>query len=191
MNAELIPQTALISAFVTLIGTLIATLKWRRELEFKLKGFRDEVTSDLIKRRVECNEEFLSRLEPLSQSHKDELEKDKERVKKYSLLFHEAMYGKVGLLASNHTRVVIGWARKACVLYSEEKIGFEEFIKHIWAVHIGIRSDIGIPQKLHDWPSEIDSKGKAANEFSEEEILSQIRNIKPHTYELVGIDKIR
>lgn len=135
---------ALISAGITLLGVLIAYSQWRRDVQLQLEGLRDDVTLELIKQRMEAYEPFFIKLEEMSTFHREQIEGDPKVARKFVVVFQDAIYGSVGLLASSDTRQIIVYARLGCKLFADGVIGYDEWLQRIWAVHLAIRSDLGI-----------------------------------------------
>ncbi|MEL6193960.1 MAG: hypothetical protein AAFR66_18000 [Bacteroidota bacterium] len=46
-------EAAIISGVVTVVGFFIAFLRWKHEVNLKIEEIKEEVTSELIKQRIE------------------------------------------------------------------------------------------------------------------------------------------
>ena len=55
---------------------------------------------------------------------------------------HNAIYGKIGVLASTATRETILCARKRCMAYSKDQCEYPDMLNAVWAVHQMLRSDL-------------------------------------------------
>ncbi len=152
MDTNLIISIA--GAVIPIIGIVIAYSQWRKDVQLKLEVLRDEVTAELVRQRIAPYSEFMKKLEALSNFHLGEIEANtKKKISTFPIL-QEAIYGSIGLLASHDTREILVYAREGCKLFDEKKLSKEELGKRIWAVHLGLRSDLGIFQP--EWPNEIE-----------------------------------
>ena len=149
---------AFIGAFASLVvasvTSLFAWLRWRRDVHLKLEQIRDEVTTELIHQRVKPYTDLMRALEPMSSLHQKEIEADPQVANNFAKIFHEAIYGSIGILCSHDTREFIVYARLSCEAFAQNRIKYEDWLKSIWAVSLALRSDLGIVQP--DWDSEID-----------------------------------
>ena len=172
---------ALISAGITLIGVFIAYSQWRRDVQIKLENLRDNVTLELIRQRSEIYGEFFSKLEKMSTLHRDAIEKNPETAKKFVGLFQEVIYSPIGLLASSDTRQILVYARLGSKLFADGMIAYDEWLQRIWAVHLALRSDLGIIQP--QWPSEIERARKRAIAQSSQSVVEQVEATKHLKYD--------
>lgn len=147
---------ALISAVITGVGIVAASIRWRRDFDQRLEQIHEEVTKQLIDLRVEPYIKFMQELEPLSRRWARELAADRQRVKELAEIFHRAGFGAIGMLASSDTRELIVATRAACLQYAEMKIPFDRLINRVWAIHQALRSDLGHDQP--NWPNEIERR---------------------------------
>lgn len=144
----------IISATITAFGIFVAYFQWRKEVQIKLNQFREEITTELVKSRVDVYIKFIQELEPMSAVYRYEVEENPQKVEEFLKIFQAAIYGAVGLLASQSTRETIIYARLGCKQYMNGEINYGELRKRIQAISIALRSDLGITQTV--WQSEID-----------------------------------
>ncbi len=166
---------ALISGVITIIGIGIAYVQWRRDVQIKIEHLRDQVTVELIQQRVEPYSLLMKELEPMSTLYQENIQKHPNLASDFAKVFQEAIYGPIGLLASSDTRQVLVYARWGCVLLAKDKISYDEWLKRIWAVHLAIRSDLGIIQP--NWPSEIERLRKQIVAETSRSIAEQVESI--------------
>jgi hypothetical protein len=166
---------ALISGVITIIGIGIAYVQWRRDVQIKIEHLRDQVTAELIQQRVEPYSALMRELEPMSTLHREKIQNHPNLVRDFLKVFQEAVYGSVGLLASSDTRQILVYARWGCILFAEGKISYDKWLKRIWAVHLAIRSDLGIIQP--NWPSEIERLRKQIIAETSRSIAEQVESI--------------
>lgn len=172
---------ALVSAAITIIGIGMAYVQWRRDVQIKIEKLRDEVVVELIQQRVEPYSEFIKELEPMSTLHQKELKRRPSLALDFTRVFQGAIYGPVGLLASSDTRQILVYARWGCVLFSEGRISYDQWLKRIWAVHLAIRSDLGIIQP--NWPSEIERLRRQIVAESSRSIAEQVESVEHLAYD--------
>lgn len=151
-------DTALIVAIFTLVisagGLVITNLQWRRDLNVKLSRVREEVTIELIQQRIGPYSDLLPLLEPMSSSNAATMNADRRCAEPVLRALQNAIYGKVGLLASDDTRRILIYARYGCVEFMQNRLGYDELLRRVWLAHSAMRSDLGIIQR--DWESEIE-----------------------------------
>jgi hypothetical protein len=144
-------ESALISAIVTIIGLAIGFVQWRRDVQIKLGQIRESVSVELIQQRIEPYTEFWKRLEAGSSIHLEEYEKNpQQKAQEIFNILQDAVYGKVGLLASHETRLVLLYLRSICrdIITGNQQIPFSDFRLKLWALHVALRSDLGIQQPM-------------------------------------------
>jgi hypothetical protein len=90
----------------------------------------------------------------MSSVHKEEIEGHPEVVEGFLTIFQNAIYGPVGLLASQTTREIIVFARLGCQQYLDKALTYAKLRKRIQAVSLALRSDLGISQSV--WPSVVE-----------------------------------
>ena len=156
MNISSTAWAALISALITGVGIVVASIRWRRDFDQRLQQIHEEVTKQLIDLRIEPYINFMQQLEPLSRRWAHELVADRQKVKEFAEIFHHAGFDAIGMLASSDTRELILATRAACLQYAEMKIPFDRLINRVWAIHRALRSDLGIDQP--NWPNEIERR---------------------------------
>lgn len=151
-------DTALIVAIIgfaaTAIGLLFTNLQWRRDLKVKLSRVREDVTIELIRQRIKPYTEFFRQLEPMSSANAETIMADPQRVEPVRQALQDAVYGKVGLLASSDTRDIIIYARDSCTAFLAGELSYDELLSRFWLVHRAMRSDLGIIQR--GWDSEVE-----------------------------------
>jgi hypothetical protein len=136
-------------ALASYVTNLVST---SRSLNLELGRDRERadesITAELVRQRIEPYAEFMRMLEPASNAHLGQLsEADRKKaVSGVAEVFHRAIYGKVGLLASHETREVIVYARSRCRRYSDGTCEYEEFLNAIWAIHQMVRADLNLRQ---------------------------------------------
>jgi hypothetical protein len=145
-------KAALMSAAVSgLIGlmTFVAAL-WRLRHEQRRERERadETLTSDLVKERVDPYIAFMRSLESMSNTRLAHLSEEERRREAASFgdVFHRAIYGEVGLLATHETREVIVCARARCRGYAEGRCSYEDMLDAVWAIHQMLRSDLNLRQ---------------------------------------------
>ena len=172
--------SVLISAIITIIGIGVAYTQWRRDVQIKIEHLRDEVTVELIQQRVKPYSDFIGRLEPMSTLHQGGIQEDPSVALDFMKVFQEVIYGPMGLLASSDTRQILVYARWGCKLFAEGSITYDEWLKRIWAVHLAIRSDLGIIQP--NWPSVIERLRKRMVAEDSQRIAEQVESAKHLAY---------
>ncbi len=177
---EPILLAAIISALVTAIGLLFGYSQWRRDVQIKLGQLRETVSVELIRERIEPYSCLMKQLETVSSVHKDDLQNHPERILAFVDVLQEALYGKVGLLASHETRLVLLYARSGCRAVAEGKVPFDELRLRLWALHLSLRSDLGIAQPM--WSSEIERIRESA---AKQEARSTAELVKSYPWENV------
>lgn len=173
-----------VSAGITVVGILLAYAQWRRDLRLRLDAVHDDLLRDLVQRRVEPFTELMSRLEPMSRRRQPALVADRELARGYAEVFHQAVYGPVGLLASTETREIIIYARAGCLLFAEWAISAADLRDRIWAVHQALRSDMGLPQPL--WMNEVERRRLRLTSGSDDAVADRARSAIHLTYDLYG-----
>lgn len=146
--------SAIISAIVTIVGLISAYATWRRDMKIKLQKMREEVSAELISQRIEPYAEFMKHLEVFSSLHRNELETNTQKMAEVIDMLQDAIYGKIGLIASHQTRPLLLFVRLGCIQFTKSEITFEELIHRVWALHFSMRSDVGIIQPM--WESEVE-----------------------------------
>lgn len=137
----------LVAAITSIIVTpLIQIFQTRREKQLKLTTIQDEISAELIRQRITPYKEFFKQLEGASSLYQYNTITQPERMEKYFEIFQDATYGDVGLLASYETREILVAARQGCKLYSKGELSYSELQKRLWAVHVSLKSDLGISQ---------------------------------------------
>lgn len=183
-------MSALISAIVTTIGIGLAYLRWRKDVDIRREELRndfnirreelrEEITAELVRQRVKPYSEFMKNLKSMSAENEKEIRKNPHKALDFVDVLQDAIYGEVGLLASNVTRGIIVYARKGCKDFAESKIDFPRLKQHFWAIHNGLRSDLGISQS--DWPDEIERVRSQADD-SNREIEELVQSIPDNQY---------
>ncbi|MBI3163875.1 MAG: hypothetical protein HYZ24_04270 [Chloroflexi bacterium] len=145
---------AIVGALIPIIGVLVAYFQWRKDVQLKLAFLQDQVTAELVRQRMQPYAKLMEQLEALSRQHLIEMVANPKKKRNTFLILQTALYGSVGLLASHDTREILVYAREGCRMFDEKKMEEEELGKRIWALHLGLRSDLGIFQP--EWPSEIE-----------------------------------
>ena len=150
-------QSAVISAGISLFVAILAYLQSRRKLRIELEAIHDKVTQELIEQRISPYRDFMSQLEPMSRRHEQDIVTNRSA---YSIEFAETMqaaiYGPIGVLASNDTREIIVYARAGWLRYQAFHCPLNEVQMRVWAIHQAIRSDLGLAQPA--WQNEIDRR---------------------------------
>lgn len=144
MDTNLI--AAIISASITTVGIIFAYIQWRRDVRIKLARLREEVTSELVKQRIPAYSKLMKNLEKMSVIYQEKHRGQPELILKYLKVFQDAVYGEVGLLAFHDTRKILIFCREGCIDYAAQRISYEEWLGRIRALHIVLRSDLGIVQ---------------------------------------------
>lgn len=171
MDTNLI--AAIISGFVATFGILFAYTQWRRDVKIKLGQLKETVSVELIRQRIEPYTELMHRLEMLSSIHKEELESSPKKVQAFIDILQKLLYGKVGLLASHETRLMLIYLRSGCFGFMKRKIEFSDLMKRLWALHFSLRSDLGITQP--SWSSEIERIRNEPGKNDEQTIAELIK----------------
>ncbi len=151
---------AIIGATVSFATLAFGYTQWRRDVKLKLGQIREEVSLELVRQRIDPYAEFMCKLEELSSLHLDGLREDPVKVQTAQKILQEAVYGKIGLLASHNTRQVLLFVRIGCEQFIEGKIEKDELVARLWALHFALRSDLGIRQPA--WPNEVERVHKEA-----------------------------
>lgn len=167
-------SAALISAVVATITVGFGYSQWRRDLKLKLGQIREEVSVELIRQRIEPYADFMNGLEALSSLHLDEIQAHPDKLFGGIQVLQDAIYGKVGLLASHSTREVVLYVRVGCQDFAKGKISRNELTLRLWALHIALRSDLGIAQPK--WPSEVERIHEDASKYESQAYESSIVN---------------
>jgi hypothetical protein len=174
--------STIISAAITLIGFLLASFRWRKDIKVKLASIHDEITGELVRQRIGPYSELFIRMEKMSSIHKETIIAHPEMVKNFSEIFQDAAYGLAGLLASYDTREFLVYARKECTSFANGEISVDEYEwlqKCFWAVHVSLRSDLGIMQP--NWPNEIERFRKQMVLENEKGMKDKVYSV-PHIY---------
>ena len=145
---------AAIGAIVSFMTVVIGYSQWRRDVKIKLDQIREEVSIELVRQRIEPYADFMDRLAILSSHHLGKIREDRPSALAAEKMLQEAVYGKVGLLASHNTRQILLYVREGYRDFIAEKITDGELIARLWALHYTLRGDLGISQPA--WPSEIE-----------------------------------
>ena len=144
----------LISGGVSLAVAIIAFIQWRREVKIKIGELRNEVTSELIRQRVEPYSKFMVKLEPMSSSHGKRIKDNPLLGNDFAKIIQAGIYGSVGILSSHITREILVYARIGCDRFASKSMDYHDWRKRIWAIPWALRSDLGIPQPK--WDNEVD-----------------------------------
>ena len=177
--------SVIISASITILGIIVAYIQWRRDVQIKIEGLRDQVATELIKQRTKAYSDFFVKLEPMSTVHRREIEENPKLALDFMRTFQEATYSPVGLFASSDTREIMVYARLGCKLYADGEISYDEWLQRIWSLHYAIRSDLGISQP--NWPSEIERLRQKVIAQSSQSIIAQVESTKHLRYD----DKVK
>lgn len=177
-------MSILASAAITVMGILLAYTQWRRDLRLRLEAVHDDVLRDLVQRRIEPFTDFMARLEPLSGRQQGALVANRDIAIGYAEIFHQAIYGPVGLLASTETREIIVYARAGCLQFPDWAISVSDLRSRIWAVHQALRSDLGLPQPF--WMNEVERRRIRAVSGSDGAVEDRVRSAIHLTYGLYG-----
>lgn len=169
---------AVISAVVTSLGLLFAYSQWRRDVNIKLGQVREEVSVELIRQRIGPYADFMKQLEILSTLHHNEMRQDPTKAQAGLQVVQEAVYGKVGLLASHHTRQVLLYVRGGLHDFTEGKITSGDLTLRLWSLHFALRGDVGIRQP--EWPSEVERIHIAASK-NEDIVFQDVMKSYPWT----------
>ena len=178
----------LVSAAITCIGLIIGYIQWRRDVQIKLGQIREAVSIELIQQRVEPYTEFLKKLEISSSVHQASLSKNRKRLDEFFGVLQEALYGKVGLLASHETRLLLLYLRSGCREVMEGTTDFSELRLRLWAVHVALRSDLGITQPR--WSNVIE-KVHADASNKEQQIVDDLVRAYPWDSVYANIKEIK
>lgn len=173
--------SVIISASITILSIIVAYIQWRRDVQIKIEGLRDQVATELIKQRTKAYSEFFLKLEPMSTVHRKKIEDNPKLALDFMRTFQEATYSPVGLFASSDTREIMVYARLGCKLYADGEIAYDEWLQRIWSVHYAIRSDLGISQP--NWPSEIERLRQKVIAQSSQSIIEQVETTKHLRYD--------
>lgn len=172
---------ALISAFITATGGLLTYFQLRKDFKYKLQHLREEVTVELLKLRVEPYSHFMRKLKKLSGRDIKEYKGNLQKRKECFHIFQETLYSEVGLLASHDTRKMIIYARTGCLLFIKNEKFYPELLNRIRAVHIALRSDLGIVQP--GWLSEVEKIRKKIDSNESANIITDLNENKHLLYE--------
>jgi len=174
MDTNLI--SAVISGFVATFGILFAYTQWRRDVKIKLGQIQETVSVELIRQRIEPYSELMNKLELLSSVHEKELTSTPKKVQGFIDALQKMLYGKVGLLASHETRLMLIYVRSGCYGFIKHKIEFHDLMMRLWALHFSLRSDLGIAQP--SWTNEIE---RIRNEpgKNDEQTIAELINTYP------------
>ncbi len=145
---------ALIGAIISVMTLAFGYNQWRRDVKIKLGQVREEISIELVRQRIEPYAEFMRNLELMSSLNLDGLREDPAKAEAAQRIIQDAIYGKVGLLVSHNTRQVLLFVRIGCQDFLGGKIGKDELVARLWALHFALRSDLGISQPA--WPSEVE-----------------------------------
>jgi hypothetical protein len=175
---------AIISALVTTIGIMLAYIRWRIDVKVQLENLRDEITVELIRKRMDEYGKFLQKMEPMSHIHEETIRTHREIALEFVKVLQEGMYSNVGLLCSHHTRYIMGLTREYCRKYgsNEKDSSYDELKKRVWALQLALKSDLGIPQPEMHWLSEFERLRKRMPSRSNEEIKRQVEALETHTF---------
>jgi hypothetical protein len=174
MDTNLI--AAIISGFVATFGILFAYTQWRRDVKIKLGQFRETVSVELIRQRMEPYSELMHHLEMLSSVHEEELMSTPKKMQVFIDNLQNLLYGKVGLLASHETRLMLIYLRSGCMGFMKRKIAFHDLMMRLWALHFSLRSDLGISQP--SWTNEIERiRNEPAKD--DEQTIAELINTYP------------
>ncbi len=164
----------LVSSTMTIIGLLFGYAQWRRDVQIKLGQIRETVSVELIRQRIEPYALFLRDLEMVSRAHEPEFQECPEKLDQFLNVLQNAIYGKVGLLASHETRLLLLYVKSACIDVMEKKAPYVEMQLRLWALHLSLRSDLGISQP--QWSSEIERIRTDATKKQEKSIANLVES---------------
>lgn len=178
---------AIVAGGVALVGVAVTYVSTRRQLKATREEIHDEVNRDLVSRRIDPYVQFMSQLAPLSRRREEALRENRREVSELADVFQAAIYGPVGVLASNDTREIIVSCRAACLQFAAWELPLDRLLKRVWALHQGLRSDLGVAQP--GWQNEIERRrlGLMANDANDvERIIESARHV---TYELYDLER--
>lgn len=159
MTTEII--AALIGASVPTFIAIVAYLQWRRDFELKSRQLSEAVTAELIGQRIGPYTELMQELR-LGSSHHDTVSgMSAETIERLFDILQSAIYGATGLLATHETRQLMLHARSGCILYKRKAIDYQQLMLRLWALHLSLRSDLGIHQP--EWESTVEKVQTATN----------------------------
>jgi hypothetical protein len=164
----------IISSGITLVGLAIGYKQWRRDVEIKLGQIRETVSVELIRQRIEPYTKFLEDLEIVSRAHEKEFEQDPQKLGAFLQILQHTIYGKIGLIASHETRLILLYVKSVCMDVMEGKARFGEFQLSLMALHLALRSDLGISQP--QWSSEIERIRTDATQKQENSITNLVES---------------
>jgi hypothetical protein len=163
-----------VSSTVTIIGLLVGYTQWRRDIQIKLGQIRETVSVELIRQRIEPYAEFYRDLEMASRFHEKEFQANPKKINEFMTVLQNAVYGKIGLLASHETRLILLYVKSACIDFMEKRAPFAELQLRLWALHLSLRSDLGISQP--QWSSEIERIRTDATNRQEKSIADLVKS---------------
>lgn len=152
---------AVVSAVVSLGVALITYRQSRRDSEAKERQLAESVTSELIRQRIAPYTEFMKGLTCASSQHDLVPGLGVDALQKLLDLIQGAIYGPIGLLATHETRQLILHVRAGCYLYQQKAVDHYSFMLRVWALHLSLRSDLGIQQP--EWESAVEKVRRSTN----------------------------
>ena len=167
----------LLSFLVSFITILIGWLTWRKEYQQKVKRLREDVSKHLIELRMEAYTDLLSNLKVYSNIRNRSNEDVKDDVIKNRHILHDQLYNKVGLICSHETRQLILYALMGFNEFIDNKITTLELNNRLWALHISLRSDLGIIQP--DWEDSVDKINKESKSYLDIHSINKLVNNYP------------
>lgn len=173
----------LIPCVTGIFGFIIGYLNYMR-MKAKVK---EDITLELMRNRIDSYNEFLKSLKSLS-SYGNEYndEEYRKRLADAKEIIKDALYNRVGMLASHDTRQFLRLARLGIDKYLRGEIEKTHLHNVIWALHFTLRSDLGIKQP--NWDSEIDVIRKKKGMSAQQEALSQL--LQSDYWDFISIDPI-
>ena len=162
---------AVISAAVSMTVAFLAYRQSRLDIEVKQHQLSESVTAELIRQRVAPYTDLMKGMECASSCHDTVTELGTQSIDQLARVIQKAVYGQVGLLATHETRQLILHVRAGCVLYTSRGITHSQLMLRLWALHLSLRSDLGIHQP--DWETAVDKiqKKTAVSDFTKWEDL--------------------
>lgn len=162
----------LVSFFLSIITLIFGYAQWRRDVKIKLNQIQETVSVELIRQRIEPYSKFYKQLEILSSIHEKEIQENSEKINEVVNILQENVYGKVGLIASHETRILLLYVRAGCKKLIERKIEFSDLRLRLWALHFSLRSDLGISQL--SWLSEVERIRNEARRYEKHSIAELV-----------------
>ena len=160
MSTEI--TSAILGASVPTAIAILAYCRWRSDFALKAGHLRDSVTEEQVRLRLKPYAALMKELKAASSKNDTETCLETNVLEQVESALQNAIYGEVGLLSSHESRQLIVHCRAGCRLCSSKSISHRDLMLRFWALHLSLRSDLGISQP--EWESVVEKAQKQTHQ---------------------------